>query len=573
MSAKQFESQNNYGWGLTFDMTGKVPIINKRIFDKLTDAQAFADDYNDSAIEGLLLSVINDGVNNGVYFVQKIKSNKNDEPASLIKLGTQENINTSNDILNKTVTAVNTLIGDVNGDNTKSVRDIAVEEVTKILDGVDDKYDTLKEIADYISSDETNAAQMVTNIEEIQKTMNGYSSSNTIQNNINELQQNLSDEIDVIKNDITNTNNLIGTLPEENTVVGFIEESTVLQQDIVVAGLQTDIGIYGNGNTIAKGTSIYEIIQNMLCKEIYPDNVMSVSASASVSMDELTLELNHSGTIEVGTMVKLITAKTNGTNVSSSPSKIIGMSDGYSELDDNVRDFEDTSIIKECSTDISDNDYTISCTINIGFNAEKTPNTPESQTGEGYAELNECEIGCVVEGENKITINATGASYSYEADAIPKIYYCSNLGKTKSNKFHSGVSAINGVTDKAIAIPKVETVIGKYKYFMGTTQKDKNNITSDDITKFNIKGFLNIDAQTIVSSWDAPGYSKVIACPSKYKLESIKDNNNFEQEGMFNLIKELELTTGKIKTNYSIYVWEMLGNDSKKFNNIKFNKK
>jgi hypothetical protein len=81
MAEKIFNDQTNYGWGLTFNLTGKAPAINKRIFDTLEDAQLYADDYNDSAIEGLLLSVVadEDEKNNGVYFVQSIKKSNEDE--------------------------------------------------------------------------------------------------------------------------------------------------------------------------------------------------------------------------------------------------------------------------------------------------------------------------------------------------------------------------------------------------------------------------------------------------------------------------------------------------------------
>ena len=87
MAEKIFNEQTNYGWGLTFNLTGKAPAINKRIFNKLTDAQSYADDFNDSAVEGLLLSVVEDTEkNNGVYFVQSIKKNEDGESASLVKL-------------------------------------------------------------------------------------------------------------------------------------------------------------------------------------------------------------------------------------------------------------------------------------------------------------------------------------------------------------------------------------------------------------------------------------------------------------------------------------------------------
>ena len=54
-------------------------------------------------------------------------------------------------------TKVTTLIGD---DTGKSARSIAAEETAKIVAGADESYDTLKEIADWISSHATDAASM-----------------------------------------------------------------------------------------------------------------------------------------------------------------------------------------------------------------------------------------------------------------------------------------------------------------------------------------------------------------------------------------------------------------------------
>lgn len=67
-------SQVNYGWNLTWEATGKFPIIAKRIWKTLADAQAYVDDAKGTACAGLVLSVISDPTpsNNGVYFVQSI---------------------------------------------------------------------------------------------------------------------------------------------------------------------------------------------------------------------------------------------------------------------------------------------------------------------------------------------------------------------------------------------------------------------------------------------------------------------------------------------------------------------
>lgn len=79
MAEYKTEKQVNYGWGLSLNMTGKAPAIAKRIFETLSDAQAYADDVNDSAIAGLQLSVINDddSSRNGIYFVKSIGDGTN----------------------------------------------------------------------------------------------------------------------------------------------------------------------------------------------------------------------------------------------------------------------------------------------------------------------------------------------------------------------------------------------------------------------------------------------------------------------------------------------------------------
>lgn len=87
MAEYKTEKQVNYGWGLSLNMTGKAPAIAKRIFETLSDAQAYADDVNDSAIAGLQLSVINDtdSSRNGVYFVKSIGDDT--VPAVLEQIG------------------------------------------------------------------------------------------------------------------------------------------------------------------------------------------------------------------------------------------------------------------------------------------------------------------------------------------------------------------------------------------------------------------------------------------------------------------------------------------------------
>lgn len=91
---------------------------------------------------------------------------------------------------------VNTLIGAVEGDDAKTVREISAEEVAKIVAGAPESFDTLKEIADWLASHETDAASM-------------------------------NSSITANKSDISKIKTLIGTIPEEavsTDIVSYIAE-------------------------------------------------------------------------------------------------------------------------------------------------------------------------------------------------------------------------------------------------------------------------------------------------------------------------------------------------------------
>ena len=57
------------------------------------------------------------------------------------------------------------------GGNTELIESIITEEVTKVVGGADAKFDTLKEIADWIKSDTTGAAKMQTDISELKNNL------------------------------------------------------------------------------------------------------------------------------------------------------------------------------------------------------------------------------------------------------------------------------------------------------------------------------------------------------------------------------------------------------------------
>lgn len=112
---------------------GTVP-ENKTVVRMIADAQAAAT-YDDSALAG------------------RVSTIEGDYLKDADKTALQGNIDTVSG-------KVTTLIGSVEGDDGKSARTIASEEVAKIVAGADASYDTLKEISDWISSHKGDASAM-----------------------------------------------------------------------------------------------------------------------------------------------------------------------------------------------------------------------------------------------------------------------------------------------------------------------------------------------------------------------------------------------------------------------------
>ena len=89
-------AQSDLNWAQTFRMTGRAPGIANRIFDTLQHMTDYINDTSQtaSATPGLLLVVISDGNNNGVYKVLTVKETAEGDNGTYEKVG---------DIINNTI--------------------------------------------------------------------------------------------------------------------------------------------------------------------------------------------------------------------------------------------------------------------------------------------------------------------------------------------------------------------------------------------------------------------------------------------------------------------------------------
>ena len=140
---------------------GTVP-EKKTVVQMIADAQAAAT-YDDTAVKASIKANTDAiGVLNGADTVEG-------SVAKAVKTA-QTTLQSNIDTVSGKVT---TLVGSVSGDDTKSARTIASEEVAKIVAGADTAYDTLKEISDWISSHKSDASAMNSAIAALEAIVDG----------------------------------------------------------------------------------------------------------------------------------------------------------------------------------------------------------------------------------------------------------------------------------------------------------------------------------------------------------------------------------------------------------------
>lgn len=84
------------------------------------------------------------------------------------------------EILNEKIQTNTNAITVLNGTGEGSVYKTVSDAITELVDGADEKYDTLKEIAEYIASDTTHAATMSNDISDLKKSVNALQKTDIV---------------------------------------------------------------------------------------------------------------------------------------------------------------------------------------------------------------------------------------------------------------------------------------------------------------------------------------------------------------------------------------------------------
>lgn len=374
---------------------------------------------------------------------------------------------------------------------------------------------------------------------------------------------NIENNVVSIKLDEVATRNLLSVSESGLLLKEVPTDATVLQQDIVVAGLSGTLGTgaYANGTTIKAGTSIYTILQNILCKEQYPSAKKSQDASLTSAYAAPSFQLTSSGsTVEVGTSVEASAITGYDPTPTTKARQYSGFTYGYSlgygddqeTISGNPANVNVTDVALVSGTYSLKREYT-------GFGS------PTAETSSSSVEASACTLEAktlvVKEGSNSVKCTMSGPGHSGKVAASDAFYIVSNLGNTNEDKKVNAVSASTPSVATATSGTNTLTVTGSYMYYIGYAAAKPT--TTADIKK--LTTFSGWVADPIEHGTNAAvigtlpaGNVMCIAVPSTYQLESITNTLGSESKGSFDTTASpaytvaYELADGST-VNYTVY--------------------
>ena len=108
------------------------------------------------------------------------------------------------------------LNGDAN--TTGSVKNTVTTEITKVVANAPEDLDTLKEIADYIASDKTHAAEINTDISNLKSTLTGFDKDNTVGKKFEAIESSIKDVRDIFGEGFSNGNTVEKVITDNERV-------------------------------------------------------------------------------------------------------------------------------------------------------------------------------------------------------------------------------------------------------------------------------------------------------------------------------------------------------------------
>ena len=364
-------------------------------------------------------------------------------------------------------------------------------------------------------------------------------------------------------------------------------DSTLTTERILVAGGPLDStalrGLLPKdeaGNAyIEAGTDMQALLMNLFTKVIWPTpSVTEGQIDTTIAAPSFTLKNGttdaSSQTYEVGTVLTMSDVTLSEVVNSTTARTCSEFTYGYSTAVDGDINTAKTISVEASEITVNGDNYTMTRDFTTFTNADDsaTPSTVASN-------VTLSGVSCVLEeGECKVKVTVTGPKGECNFVTMPQYFVTSNIG-TLSDEYKSPSAAT--VTVKEDTTPsnsKEIKVNGRYLYYVGySTKTTYDQFDTTSIKALNAKkDNLMVNGTTTVlndtTKLTSDGTSIVVACPKKYKLETITNGvganilENFSSKGV------VSYTNGSVTTEYMVYVYPITNGATVEFKNLTIKK-
>ena len=299
----------------------------------------------------------------------------------------------------------------------------------------------------------------------------------------------------------------------ENAIsVKEVASAKVNVNEIPVGGTPLADILTAKGIKTIDAGNLQEVLEALFSQNLWAASPSrTIPTALTTSMSAPSISYDKTGTLEVGTTVKLsASAKTASASASITYS---GFEYGYSKENDNTKDGATPASVGITGTQVEGSDYALSFVTNSGFGGVDVADVAGSSTSDN--EL------VVAEGSNKVTVTATAPSFTATVPAQDAVYACSSLGKTDAEHVvaASDASTINSTTKTAT---NNASVTGAYKLFVGASATKIAD--SEGIKGLASNKWTNgTTAVTFEGGTFPAGQYATIAMPSAWSLMEVKN--------------------------------------------------
>ena len=360
-------------------------------------------------------------------------------------------------------------------------------------------------------------------------------------------------------------------------------DSTLTTERILVAGGPLDsTALRGllpkdeSGNAyIEAGTDMQALLMSLFTKVTWPTpSVTEGQINTTIAAPSFTLKNGTSDasnkTYEVGTVLTMSDVTLSEVSNSTTARTCSEFTYGYSDAVDGTINTAKTVSIQATNITVNNDKYTMTRDFTT------FTNTDDSASASTVAsEVTLSGVTCVLaEGECKVKVIVTGPKGECTFNEMPQYFVTSNVGTLSDEHKSPSATTVTIVEDTIPSNSKEIKVNGRYKYYVGySTKTSYDQFDSASIKGLNAKtDNITVNGTTTVlndtTKLKSNGTSIVVACPTKYKMDTITNGVGADILANFSSVGEVDYTNGSTTTKYKVYVYPITNGAEVEFKNL-----